>query len=105
MVGVVRGPAVADPAEFVKAKSTSHMIATFDALDPRLAHRTERHVLLKTVTHLICPLHVGLTCRSRMVLILALKADLCLAFGTLDKLDFIVFSNQDAVTVRLHAVA
>ena len=96
---------MANPAEFVQAEATGHMIATFDTLDSRLTHRTERYILSMAIVHLVCLLHVGLAGGSRMVLIFALEADLCLAGRTCDILDFFVSGDHDAITVRFHTVA
>ena len=105
MVGIFSGAPPSDPAKLVSAEVARHVIATAALLYFRLAHRTERYVLLSSVGRLEDPLKVLLTRFALMVCVPAREARLGLAERALDVLDPVVCGNHLTLAVGFSAVA
>ena len=105
MVGVFGGTSPADPAKLVSAEVARHVVTAACLFNFRLAHRTERYVLLGAVGRLEDPFKVLLTRDALMVCVPAREARLGPAERALDILDLVVRGDHRALAVRFSAVA
>ena len=104
MVGVFSGTSPADPAKLVSAEVARHVITAAGLLYFRLAHRTERYVLLGAVGRLEDPFKVLLTRSALMVRVPAREAGLGPAERALDILDFVMSGDHRTLAVWFRAV-
>lgn len=94
-----------DPAEFVEAEATSHVVTAHAPLNHRLAHWAERYIFLHTVGSLKYPFHVLLAGCALMPRVFALEAYFRIAFDACNKFYCIAIGNDFAIAARFGAIA
>ena len=96
---------MADPAEFILAHFTGHMVATTDALNTHQAHWTVRDIFLQAKVSLVDLAHVPLTGDALMIIILTLKADASFANRAVNVLYFDTLGDHCPLAIGLSAIA